>query len=46
MLASLSSLFKASLELSFARADYENSDVGLTCAANHVGNKVLVTGRV
>jgi hypothetical protein len=46
MLARLSSLFKAGLELSFARANYENSNVGLAGTADHVGHKVLVTGRI
>jgi hypothetical protein len=46
MLARLSSLFKAGLELAFARADNENGDVGLAGAADHVGHKVLVTGRI
>ncbi len=46
VLAGLSSLFEASLELSFARADNKHGDVGLAGTADHVRYKVLVAGGI
>ena len=46
VLARLAAAVEARLELALARRDDEDADVGLARARNHVGNVVLVAGRV